>query len=66
MRLPGLGLDLFIGVGPSLATAIYSLTDATGIRGIGSNWVGFDNFDAEFRTLWIFTPKVYATNWDQS
>ena len=45
MLLPGLGLYLFIGVGPSLATAIYSLTDATGIRGIGINWVGFDNFD---------------------
>ena len=45
MLLPGLGFYLLIGVGPSLATAVYSLTDATGIRGIGINWVGFDNFD---------------------
>ncbi len=42
---PGLGFYLLIGVGPSLATAIYSFTDATGIRGLPINWVGFDNFD---------------------
>ena len=45
MLLPGLFFYLLIGVGPSLATALYSLTDATGIRGIGINWVGLDNFD---------------------
>ena len=42
---PGLFFYLLIGVGPSLATAIYSFTDATGIRGLPINWVGFDNFD---------------------
>ncbi len=42
---PGHGLYLAIGVGPSLATAIYSFTDATGIRGIPISWVGFDNYD---------------------
>ena len=28
-----------------MATAIYAFTDATGIRGLPINWVGFDNFD---------------------
>ena len=45
MLLPGLGFYLLIGVGPSLATFIYSITDATGIRGIPINWVGFDNYN---------------------
>jgi raffinose/stachyose/melibiose transport system permease protein len=42
---PGLFFYLLIGVGPSLATAIYSFTDATGIRGLPISWVGFDNYD---------------------
>ena len=33
LLFPGLGFYLLIGVGPSLATTIYSFTDATGIRG---------------------------------
>ncbi len=45
MLLPGLGFYFLIGVGPSLATFVYSFTDATGIRGLPINWVGFDNFD---------------------
>ncbi len=45
LLFPGLGFYLLIGVGPSLATVLYSFTDATGIRGIPINWVGFDNFD---------------------
>ena len=45
MLLPGLGFYLLIGVGPSLATFFYSITDATGIRGIPINWVGFDNYN---------------------
>jgi raffinose/stachyose/melibiose transport system permease protein len=45
LLLPGFALYLFIAVGPSLATAIYSFTDATGIRNIPINWVGFDNYD---------------------
>ena len=45
MLLPGLGFYFLIGVGPSLATFIYSFTDATGLRGLPINWVGFDNFD---------------------
>lgn len=43
--LPGLFFYFLIGVGPSLATFVYSLTDATGIRGIPINWVGFANYD---------------------
>jgi len=42
---PGLFFYLLIGVGPSLATTIYSFTDATGIRGLPISWVGFDNYD---------------------
>ncbi len=45
MLLPGLGFYLLIGVGPSLATFLYSLTNATGIRGIPIDWVGLDNYD---------------------
>lgn len=42
---PGFLLYLFIAFGPSLATAVYSLTDATGIRGIPIEWIGLDNYD---------------------
>ncbi len=42
---PGLLAYLAIGVGPSIATIFYSFTDATGIKGIPINWVGFDNYD---------------------
>lgn len=45
LLLPGIGLYLVIAVGPSLATAIYSFTDATGIRGAPVNWIGFENYD---------------------
>jgi len=42
---PGLFFYMLIGVGPSMATTIYSFTDATGIRGLPINWVGWDNYD---------------------
>ena len=42
--LPGLGFYLIMGVGPSLFTTVYSLTDATGLRGLPISWVGFDNY----------------------
>ena len=45
LLLPGFLAYLIIMVGPSLATAIYSFTDATGIRGIPINWIGLDNYD---------------------
>jgi raffinose/stachyose/melibiose transport system permease protein len=41
---PGIFLYFLIAVGPSLATSVYSFTDATGLRGIPINWVGFDNY----------------------
>jgi raffinose/stachyose/melibiose transport system permease protein len=40
---PGVFLYLFIAIGPSAATSVYSLTDATGIGG-EVNWIGFDNY----------------------
>lgn len=42
---PGFLLYLLIAFGPSMATAIYSFTDATGLRGIPINWIGFENYD---------------------
>lgn len=45
LLLPGFALYLVIAMGPSLATGIYSFTDATGIRGIPISWIGFDNYD---------------------
>ena len=45
---PGLFFYLLIGVGPSLATAIYSFTDATGIRGLPISWVGWDKWKVQF------------------
>lgn len=44
LLLPGFLLYLIIALGPSLATSVYSFTDATGIRGAPINWVGFDNY----------------------
>jgi raffinose/stachyose/melibiose transport system permease protein len=65
LLLPGVFFYLLISLGPSLATAIYSFTDATGIKGAPLNWVGLanyreflfmgqaslDNYDALWRTL---------------
>ena len=45
LLLPGFLLYLLIAVGPSLATTLYSFTDATGIRGAPVNWIGFENYD---------------------
>lgn len=45
LLLPGLFFYLLIGVGPSLATGVYSFTDATGIKGIPIDWVGLKNYD---------------------
>ena len=43
--VPGLFLYLLIAFGPSLATIAYSFTDATGLRGLPINWIGFENYD---------------------
>lgn len=42
--LPGILIYLLIALGPSLATSIYSFTDATGIKGAPIHWIGLDNF----------------------
>lgn len=42
--IPGIFLYLLIALGPSLATAAFSFTDATGIRGAPIHWIGWDNF----------------------
>lgn len=45
LLLPGLFFYLLIGLGPSLATGVYSFTDANGIAGATSNWIGLANYD---------------------
>jgi raffinose/stachyose/melibiose transport system permease protein len=47
---PALVLYVLLSLGPSLATAVYSFTDATGLPKLPINWVGFDNYK-EFLTL---------------
>ncbi len=44
LLLPGLLFYLLIALGPSMATAVYSFTDATGIKGAPVHWVGLDNY----------------------
>jgi raffinose/stachyose/melibiose transport system permease protein len=41
---PGLLLYLVIALGPSVATAAYSFTDASGILGSPIKWIGLDNY----------------------
>ncbi len=45
LLLPGLLIYFLIALGPSLATAVFSFTDATGVPGIPINWIGFENYD---------------------
>jgi raffinose/stachyose/melibiose transport system permease protein len=45
LLLPGFILYLMIALGPSIATSVYSFTDATGIRGAPVNWVGLENYE---------------------
>ena len=41
---PGLAFYLFISLGPSIATAGYSFTDASGLLGAKTHWVGLGNY----------------------
>jgi raffinose/stachyose/melibiose transport system permease protein len=41
---PGLLIYLLISLGPSIATAGYSFTDASGIMGSAVKWIGLDNY----------------------
>jgi raffinose/stachyose/melibiose transport system permease protein len=41
---PGLFLYLLLALGPSLATFVYSFTDATGLIGTPVHWIGLENY----------------------
>jgi raffinose/stachyose/melibiose transport system permease protein len=41
---PGLFLYIALSLGPSLATAVYSFTDASGILGTPVHWIGLANY----------------------
>lgn len=59
LLLPGIFIYLLISLGPSLATAVYSFTDATGIKGAPINWVGLANYK-EF----LFMGQASLDNYD--
>ncbi len=44
LLIPGILLYVLIALGPSLATSVFSFTDATGIRGAPIHWIGLDNY----------------------
>jgi raffinose/stachyose/melibiose transport system permease protein len=44
LLLPGFIFYLVIMLGPSVATSVYSLTDASGIKGAAVHWVGLANY----------------------
>ncbi len=44
LLLPGVLFYFFISLGPSIATAVFSFTDASGLLGTPVNWVGLDNY----------------------
>ena len=45
LLLPGFLAYVIIALGPSIATSVFSLTDASGIPGIPINWIGFENYE---------------------
>jgi raffinose/stachyose/melibiose transport system permease protein len=44
LLLPGLLFYFVIALGPSMATAVYSFTDASGIKGAPIHWIGLQNY----------------------
>ena len=50
LLFPGIFLYLLIALGPSLATSLFSFTDANGIANAPVNWIGLDNYE-EFLTI---------------
>jgi raffinose/stachyose/melibiose transport system permease protein len=44
LLLPGILLYIFISLGPSLATVVYSFTDASGLLGTPVRWIGLENY----------------------
>jgi raffinose/stachyose/melibiose transport system permease protein len=59
LLLPGFFFYVLIMLGPSLATSVYSFTDATGIKGAPVHWVGLDNY-REF----LFMGQASRDNYD--
>ncbi len=57
--IPGILLYVVIALGPSLATTVFSFTNATGIRGAPIAWIGWDNF-REFLFLGQASLDNYA------
>lgn len=62
LLLPGIFFYLLISLGPSLATAVYSFTDATGIKGAPIHWVGLDNY-REFLFMGQASLDNYGALW---
>ncbi len=50
--LPGAAIYLVLGIVPSAATAIISLTNYTGVPGIPANFVGIQNYVQAFTIEW--------------
>jgi raffinose/stachyose/melibiose transport system permease protein len=44
LAIPGLFLYFLVALGPSLATAAYSFTDASGVARAPVRWIGLDNY----------------------
>lgn len=57
--IPGIFLYFLIALGPSLATTVFSFTNATGIRGAPIDWIGWDNYK-EFLFLGQASRDNYA------
>lgn len=62
LLLPGIFFYLLISLGPSLATTVYSFTDATGIKGAPIHWVGLDNY-REFLFMGQASLDNYGALW---
>ncbi len=62
LLLPGILFYLVISLGPSIATAGYAFTDATGIRGAPINWVGLENY-REFLFMGQASLDNYSALW---
>lgn len=59
LLIPGLLLYFIIALGPSLATTVFSFTNATGIRGAPIDWIGWENY-REFLFLGQASRDNYA------
>lgn len=62
LLLPGILLYFTIALGPSIATSVYSFTDASGLRGAPVHWVGWENY-REFLLLGQAAKDNLAVMW---